>query len=179
MSALKENELQIEEAREYNDGIKLQQKSDVERYESLTAKLKQQKKDLERQISACEVEEERESQRYELTRTEHERMQIKLEQSMNDLTQGVKLYLALGLEFQRTEGDCMKFIFTQIDPTAPSKQFYFTIYVDETDKYNLVDTSPRLDPAMCSRFVNNFNVDNNIGRFVVNMRSAFCKSLVV
>ena len=96
-----------------------------------------------------------------------------MERTLNDLTHGIRLYSSLGLEFQKADGDCMKFVFTQISLEDTSKQYYFTMFVDENDVYQLVDSRPILPRALCSMHLKRLNEDNNIGRFVVSMRKAF------
>ena len=100
-----------------------------------------------------------------------------MEQALNDLTQGIKLYSSLGLDFNKEQVDgkmCMKFKFTQIDPKDPNKQFFFLLYVDDDDIYRLVQTTPQLNSDFTDRHVQIINTDNDIRKFVVNMRIAFC-----
>ena len=91
----------------------------------------------------------------------------------------------VGLEFQKAESNCMRFMFTQIDPkyifvspliindselfffccSAPSKVFYFSLRVNEQDMYSLTSVSEPLDQELCDILVENLNGDNNIGRY--------------
>lgn len=175
IAALRENEAQLEAARSINDQIKLTQKTEIENCIAQIERLKQQKKSLDTQLRKYEDEEEREVSRLETARTEHDTHREKMEQTLNDLTHGIRQYMALGLEFQKAEGDCMKFIFTQIDPSDPNKQFYFLMFVDANDRFQLVETSPPLDPAYCLKHLQALNGDSNVGRFVVSMRRGFMK----
>jgi len=111
-------------------------------------------------------------------RLDYEKERTKMEQALNDLTQGIKLYTSLGLDFNKEQVDgkmCMKFKFTQIDAKDPNRQFFFLLYVDDDDIYRLVQTSPQLDPEFTNQHVQTINTDNDIGKFVVNMRRGFCK----
>jgi hypothetical protein len=175
ISALKENEVQLEEARVLNNSIKSHQKAEIDRYLQIAGRLKEQKLALEGQMLECQEEERRETQRLDALTSEHNTLSSKVEQTINDLTKGIKLYLALGLEFQKSDGDCMKFIFTQIDPCEPEKQFSFQMLVDANDKYQLVDSSPAIDRTICDSYLDTLNDDNNISRFVVKMRQEFRK----
>jgi len=175
ISALRENELQLESARSINDQIKGSQKAEIENCISQIERLKQQKKSLDVQLRKYEEEEEREGKRLETARSEHNTHREKMEQTLNDLTHGIRQYMALGLEFQKAEGDCMKFIFTQVDPANPNKQFYFLMFVDTNDRFQLVETCPPLDPAYCLKHLQALNGDSNVGRFVVSMRRGFLK----
>jgi hypothetical protein len=191
LAALEHNEQTLEEVRAHNDGIKVSQQADLLRYQQLTQKLREQKKELERQIGVCEQDEEKETQRYEVAHTEYNNLQSRLEQSLNDLTHGVKLYSqTLGLDFHKTQDDAMSFVFTQIDAQAPTKQFSFTMFVDDADSYNLVNIEPasilntnmhvggqiQSVHSLARFYVQQLNEDNNIGRFVVKMRQLFVKA---
>lgn len=173
--ALKQNEQDLDLLKPSQEAMKLSQKQEIDQYLQLTESLKRQKRALEQQLLKYELEEERENVRCDNARVEHDAARDKMEKCINDLTQGIRLYMSLGLEFQKAEGECMKFIFTQIDPKEPSKQFYFLMLVDASDKFQLVDCKPQVDKALCSRHLGELNDDNNVGKFVVNMRMSFCK----
>lgn len=175
--ALKDNERQLEDARDLNDSTKNRQNTEYEHYIAQVERFKQQKKIFEQQLSKLEEEEMKEVGRLETSRAENDVLRKKMEQTLNDLTHGIKLYAALGLEFQKAEGDCMKFIFTQVDPNDPSRPFYFMMFVDGNDMYQLVESCPVVDPIYLKRNVDCLNTDNDIGKFVVKMRRYFRSSL--
>jgi hypothetical protein len=175
--ALKENELQLENARELNDVIKTRQKVEMDDFLSQIERFKQQKKNHEAQLRRLEEEEQKESNRLEAARAEIDVLRMRMEQTLNDLTIGVKLYAALGLEFTKADGDCMKFIFSNVDPGDPNKQFYFTMYVDENDSYRLVDAVPAISPTFAKKHMEILNSDNDIGKFVVNVRRYFRRTV--
>jgi kinetochore protein Spc25 len=171
--ALHENDQQLDEVRTQNTEIKEQQRAEVEHYLLQTEKLKQQKKALEQHLRKAEEEEAREMSRVESARSEHDEIRSKMERQLNDLTHGVRMYTTLGLEFLKAENDCMKFVFTQLDPKDPARQFYFLIFVDSEDRYQLVETNPAIPAHVSLQHIKTLNADNNIGRFVVNMRKSF------
>jgi hypothetical protein len=173
IKALEENDKMLENSRQTHENIKRQQKQEIEKSISQNEQLKRNKDLLEVQLKRCSEEEERERQRLEQARLEHEALRCKMEQSLNDLTYGVKKFLSLGLEFQKTETDCMKFSFTQVDERNPHQQFYFLMYVDENNMYQLVETNPKLDSSNCKKLLDYLNSTNNIGGFVFNMRKMF------
>ena len=175
--SLKENERQLEDARDLNDSIKSRQHTEYEHYVSQVERYRQQKKAFEQLLNKLEEEEVRESGRLETVRAENDALRKKMEQTLNDLTHGVKLYQSLWLEFQKAEGDCMKFIFTQVDPNDPLRAFYFLMYVDTNDMYQLVESHPPVEPAYLKRAVDALNADNDIGKFVVNMRRFYRASV--
>jgi hypothetical protein len=171
--ALQGNDKQLEEVRVANMEIKAAQKAEFEHYQEQTTLLKDKASTLTDALYKYEAEEAQESKRLEKTREDHDTMRDKMEKTLNDLTHGIRLYSSLGLEFQKADGECMKFIFTQISEAEPSKAFHFTMFVDENDTYQLVETRPILPAVTCQAHIATLNDDNNIGRFVVNMRKAF------
>lgn len=178
IQAVRERESQLEKARPHNNDTKQRQRSEIERYVALTEKLKTQKGSLEKQLVQSEEEEERERQRLESTRAEHDALRLKLEHSINDLTHGVRLFTSLGLEFQPSEGECIKFLFTQIDPRDPSRHFFFLMFVDAAEKFNVFETNPPLDPTFLVEQLRILNTAPfNLAKFVVRVRKAF-QSLV-
>lgn len=126
----------------------------------------------------CAKEEEKALERIELAKATYEEGVRKIQNTMNELSRGMKLFSLLGLHFEKAEGECMKLVFQQIDPSDPTKEFSFLILVDERNMYRLCgETSPRLPlhgQALCGKYLDNLNEDNNIGKFVVLMRQMFC-----
>lgn len=173
IKALHENDAQLEEVRAQNAETKEEQRAEVEHYLLHTDKLKQQKKLLEQQLRKTEEDEARELTRVEAARAEHDEIRTKMERHLNDLTHGVRMYTALGLEFLKAENDCMKFVFTQLDPKDSARQFSFLIFVDSDDRYQLVETAPAIPAHITQQHIKTLNSDNNIGRFVVSMRKSF------
>jgi len=177
LMALKENENVLETLREQNDVIKASQKEEVDYYIQQKAKLLVQRDELLPRLRKLEEEEEKETQRVEEIRKEYDGLRAQAERTLDDLTHGVRMYSSLGLEFQKAQNQCMKFIFTLIDPQHPSKQFFFLMFVDDADQYQLVDCQPTLESSLCNKLMTNLNQDNDIGRFVVGMRRAFKQTL--
>ena len=173
--SLKEGKTQLENAREYHNNLKMQQQKQLENVSNETKQLSTQKQELHKLYQNAELEEEREKIRLASVRLELDGIHKKLDNTINDLSQGMTKYTSLGLEFQRSQGESMKFIFTQIDPKQHSRQFSFTIFVDSDDLYNLVETAPILDSIFCVNTVQMLNQDNDIGKFVFRMRQAFIK----
>jgi hypothetical protein len=137
--AVQENNQQLEEVRQLNIDVKLQQKAEFAAYVKQTAELKEKKDVFNKELHKYEGEEAQEQQRLENTRSEHDSLRDKMERTLNDLTHGIRLYSSLGLEFQKADGECMKFVYTQICQQEPCKQHSFTMFVDENDTYQLVD----------------------------------------
>ena len=175
LKALKDTEAELEMLREHNDQIKKEQDDEVQAYMQQTEKLKELEKKLIPNIRVLEDEHEKENQRLEEVRKDYDQAKSQAARSIDDLTHGIKMYSYLGLEFQKADGDCMKFIFTLLDARDPSKQFFFLMFVDGDDKYQLVDTSPLLDASVCSKHLEALNSDNDISKFVVKMRAEFKK----
>jgi DNA repair exonuclease SbcCD ATPase subunit len=175
LAALKENEEQLEFLREKHDMMKQKQMDEVESYAEQIEKLKQMKSNLRSRISSIEVEEKTELEKLQSVREEHEKARAQAERSLDDLTHGIKMYMALGLEFQKAESECMKFIFTNIDRANPSKKFYFLMFVDSSDQYQLVEANPLVDASYTKQALQSLNTNNDIGKFVIRMRKAFIK----
>ncbi len=175
--ALQENNKQLEDVRQVNIEIKAAQKAEFALYVKQTAEFKDKRDLLNIELRKYEAEEAQEAARLEKVRQEHDVLRNKMERTLNDLTHGIRLYSSLGLEFQKADGECMKFVFTQISEQDPSKQYFFTMFVDANDAYQLVETRPALPRAVCTMHLKRLNEDNNIGRFVVSMRKAF-KSII-
>lgn len=173
LAALRDNELQLEELREQNESVKSEQVEEIQRLTDELLRLKMQNENLQPQLNNVTQEEAAQARALEEVHAELETMRKQMEKSLNDLTHGLHMYAALGLEFQKAEGDCMKFIFTQIDRSAPLREFYFLMYVDNNDKYQLVKTLPALDAGHCGRLLDQFNRDNDIGKFVLQIRNGF------
>lgn len=173
INALKETEYELDSSKSMYDAIKKQQQMEIEQCTAQNNLLLKQKEVLEQQLRRCEEDESREVQRLEEARGEHEALRRKMEQALNDLIYGMRHYIALGLEFQKADGDCIKFTFTQIQESDPNRKFSFVMYVDAHNQYQLVETVPALDRVHCLEIVNKLNITNDIGRFVVSMRKMF------
>lgn len=175
--ALQENDSQLENSRHINDAIKMKQRQEIEQSMEENQLLLKQKNMLENQLTRFSEDEERESKMLEDARIQHETLRNKMEQALNDLIYGMRHYTYLGLEFQKAEGDHIKFIFTQIVETDPSRKFYFVMFVNAQNQYQLVETNPTLDRNLCKSCIDNLNNSNDIGRFIVSMRKLFKATL--
>lgn len=175
ITALTDQKYQLESERENQNNIKLNQQQEIQEFANMTKQLINQKSELHNLHQSAIDEEEREKVRLTAAQLELDGMRQKLDNTVNDLSFGMKKFAALGLEFQRSQGESMKFIFTQIDPKQHSRPFSFTIFVDANDQYNLVETTPGLDSLFCINSVQTLNQDNDIGKFVFRMRQGFVK----
>merc|ERR1711871_570178 len=179
-----------EDLRAKNDLMKIKQAEEIQSYAQKIDSLKEDKLGLKKEIALAVDEERGQMQKLQSVREEHEKARAKAERSLDDLTYGIKMYMTLGLEFQKCDGDCMKFIFSNVDPAHPEKKFYFLMHVDSEDRYQLgrgkkTETSfneeeqatfPPLDPAYTENALALLNTNNDIGKFVCGMRRAFQKS---
>ena len=173
LAALKENEKEMETLRTVNDEVKRNQTEEIDYYIKQKDVLLEAEKELLPKLRILEEEEEKENQRLDGVRKEYDQIRSQAERSIDDLTHGIRMYSALGLEFQKAEGQSMKFIFTLLDPASPNKEFYFLMFVDDSDKYKLVDSQPELPESLATQLLTALNNDNDIGKFVVNMRRSF------
>ncbi len=173
MQALRENDFELESSKAMYETIKRQQQQDIEQVLATNNLLTKQKEVLELQLRRCEEDESKENLRLDEARAEHEVLRRKMEQALNDLIYGMRHYVALGLEFQKADGDCIKFTFTQISEQDPTRKFAFVMFVDGNNQYQLVETTPALDKSRCLDCVNALNINNDIGKFVLGMRNLF------
>lgn len=177
LTSLKENEDQLETLRYQQEKIKAEQTNEIQLLQEELIKYQQVITENVIRLKELEDEKLQESIRLEgLLKLQKEAYKNR-EKRLNDLTRGVRLYRFLGLEFEKAENDCMRFTFTQIDPSDPLKPFQFLLLVDQNDLYRLVETNPSLEGNYANEIINQLNRDNNISYFVVNMRRAFQKTL--
>lgn len=173
METLRQNENNLEGLRIRQNAIKDRQQREIVEVEVDVEQLRKQRMLLQPDIQKLEEEEIVELQKFESLKKELLQSRAAREKTLNDLTKGIKLYQKLGLEFEKAENACMKFIFTQIDPKNHSRRFEFLLLVDEEDCYQLVDSTPALEPEVCKTFVIQLNEDNDIAKFVVSMRKEY------
>ena len=133
---------------------------------------------MDQQLQFYTTEEENAIKSLEEAKSRYNEEMRAIEKTSRDLNHGLKFYSMLGLRFEKAEGDCMKFVFTQIDPSEPLKEFFFLMLVDEQNMYRISgEPSPKLPihcQSLCALYLDNLNSDNNIGRFVFLMRRLFC-----
>lgn len=133
---------------------------------------------MEQQLSFFEQEEEKAVAALEEATAQYNLEMSKMAKTVKDLQHGMQNFSLLGLHFEKADGDCMKFVFTQIDPSEPQREFFFLMLVDERNMYRLSgEPQPKLPlhcQALCGHYLDNLNRDNNIGLFVFLMRRMFC-----
>ena len=173
LTALKENESQLETLKIQQNDIKAKQLEEVRAHENDIAEYKNRLDVYGTQLDTLEREKVKELTHLEELQRHHDELRKIKERAQHDLTRGIRLYRFLGLEFEKAENDCMKFSFSQIDPSDTSRVFVFYLLVDSDDMYQLVDARPALHPTLCTALITKLNADNNIAHFVVNMRRAF------
>eukprot|EP01038_Epipyxis_sp_PR26KG_P014372 gene14372-19275_t len=171
--ALRNQDKQLEASRATNNAIKQRQQLEIEQILTFNDAMKQKYFKLQKELVECEEEEAKESIRLEIAKNDHDILRAKMEQSLNDLAHGVNHYLKLGLEFQRADGDAMKFVFTQIDPLDFNRQFYILILVDNDNLYQLIETNPLLDTKVTTEALQTLNNTNNLRVFMITMRKLF------
>jgi septal ring factor EnvC (AmiA/AmiB activator) len=94
------------------------------------------------------------------------------EYKTNELSLGRDFYRKyLSLDFQRVEDNRLRFVFTNIDPANHDRQFIFSVFINNSNKYELVECEPRL-PSL-DALLADLNADNNFSRFVQRMRAQF------
>lgn len=170
---LHETNTQLEISRPINNAIKEQQQREIDSIKQQQLQNKLQVQSMGSYLKELEILEAQLLEKQQLIRKEHDYLKKAMEQKLQDFTHGTKFFQKLGLDFQKSTGDCMKFVFSQIDSKDPLRQFYFVIFVDEGNQYQLVETSPMIEPSRTRNFLQLLNQTNNIAYFVVQMRKAF------
>jgi myosin heavy subunit len=177
LQALRTTDQHLEESRALNDAIKQQQKKEIVQAHQQVEGYQRQLASLQQQLLHYQDEEHQNQERLEKLRQEHELLRQKVEHNLQDLTHGISHYAKMGLEFQKADGDSMKFIFTQIDRANPQRPFYFVMFVDENNTYRLVETSPELPTSQVAGLLQTLNETNDISVFVYRIRCLFVRSL--
>lgn len=173
ISALQDTSAQLEALRQDQDQIKSEQLRDIQLYEDHIHRLTELKHNLELKKDELDIEERTEQEKVAEVLEMSARLRAEREAQINELAKGVRMYSLLGLEFQKADRNIMRFIFSQIDSNEPSREFIFQMFVDASDQYRLVDTSPALEEAVSQNLISTLNEDNDIGKFVCNMRKQF------
>ena len=173
LAALQENETKLELLREQNEKVRSEQALEVRRLAEEVEALRLKDANLQPLLTKLSGEEADEVRALEGVERELLELKERTERSLHDLTHGLSMYAALGLQFQKADGDCMRFIFTQLDRRAPLREFYFVMFVDAQEKYQLVTASPAIDAQHSARLLQQLNTDNDIGKFVLHVRNAF------
>jgi hypothetical protein len=177
LRAICETNRQLELTRPINDSIKEQQRKDFENVKQTIFQNKQQLQALEAHLADLNIQEQDAVEGYKLTRLENDKLKQIMEQKLRDFTVGIQYYHKLGLEFNKSHGDHMKFSFAYIDPKQPLKLFCFVMYVDENNLYQLVETSPVMPSKECHGILEELNTTNNISKFIFQMRQLFVQSV--
>mmetsp|Transcript_39876 Transcript_39876/g.84969 ORF Transcript_39876/g.84969 Transcript_39876/m.84969 type:complete len:244 (-) Transcript_39876:768-1499(-) len=99
--------------------------------------------------------------------------------TVEDLTKGLLNYRYTGLSFVKGERGALKFKFTKLDREDQSRQFMFTLSIDENSDYQLSDVNPPLDQRKTDPVLYCLNKDakNGFNSFAVGMRKLFKESI--
>ncbi len=173
IQALQQTNFEIEASKPHQSEIKFQQQQELSSIKVHQESLKSQVIAAENQYHGLHVEELEVNKKMNHLKLENERLKQQMEHKLQDLTYGIQHFLHLGLEFQKASNDCMKFNFINIDPALPSRVFSFVIFVDSSNMYQLVETSPQLRREDCLEALERLNKSNNIAQFVVSIRKRF------
>jgi hypothetical protein len=125
-----------------------------------------------------ELEHKVSSEKILLNRAHDYRKDIELskETAMGDLERVILNYKNLGLEFEKAQGEMLRFAFTQLDEKDPNKRFSFCLFINQDDAHEVQACDPPLDPAVLAMLVK-FADDEEMLFFVRGMRRAFLDTL--
>mmetsp|Transcript_25264 Transcript_25264/g.35964 ORF Transcript_25264/g.35964 Transcript_25264/m.35964 type:complete len:243 (+) Transcript_25264:34-762(+) len=157
-------------------GMAQQRESLKDQKEELCAKADLLQATLDKQEE--KVKELKELERYHQAKAEEVRdLKRRVEQAktmtVEDLTRGIINYSYLGLDFQSATNGRLKFAFTQLDAGDWNRPFSFTLSVTDEDLYEVHDCEPRLAASILTKLATEFNENDDLGRFILEMRKAF------
>ncbi|CAJ1914797.1 unnamed protein product [Cylindrotheca closterium] len=156
------------------------------------ALLELQKQEIESKIHKLETECRNRTKRIEEISLENEKQRLRAEEArslknrvleakqttVDDLTRGILYYKYLGLDFEKTEGENeLRFIFTQLDPEVPTRQFSFVLQVDRNDKYEISNCEPSVDAIVLVDVTHRLNRADDYMYLAQRMRQAFVETL--
>jgi len=67
----------------------------------------------------------------------------------------------------------LRLIFTQLDSANPAREFFFSVHIDEADRYMVEECQPPLNESLVASLVKEVNAANDFAVFVKGMRRAF------
>lgn len=173
--SLSGNEKQLEEVKNLNDVIKSQHLSEINNYSSKLNDLQTKKDFYEQELEKLQKEEREFSTNSHLGCDANGKAQSS-DLVLTQMKEANEKFEYLGLKLIKCSNpDGILFSFTDLDPFDCSKPFNFFLLVDERDIYKLIQCEPSLSERVVSEFIYNLNNDNNLCKFVVNMRKEFCK----
>ncbi|GAX17091.1 kinetochore protein Spc25, fungi type [Fistulifera solaris] len=109
-------------------------------------------------------------------RRQKQETEMSKETTIDDLTRGIINYKYLGLDFERVPDDKLRFCFTQLDPSNPSRKFWFEMDVTELD-CSIPNCEPPIRSETREQLVQAFNKNEDMQEFVLGMRRAFLEVL--
>lgn len=86
------------------------------------------------------------------------------------MTRGTLFFRRLGLDFVYIDEETLQFIFTQVDPADPERQFSIDISVAQNN-YSIKECEPALEGL--DDFVQDINRTNDLALFLKRVRRGF------
>jgi hypothetical protein len=71
-----------------------------------------------------------------------------------------------------------RFVFTQLDPNDPAREFSFFLSVNEEEKYDIMDCVPSIEVTELMEILDNLNRDEDMSALVRRMRTYTVKEFV-
>jgi len=140
--------------------------------------LKMECKNRKKRVEEISLEEKKQRLRAEEARILRERVQDAKKTTVDDLTRGIVYYKHLGLDFKKTDGENeLQFMFTQLDPKDPTREFSFVLKVDKHDKYEVYDCKPSVDASTLLDVEERLNQEDDYVYLARTMRQAFAETV--
>eukprot|EP00960_Hanusia_phi_P031347 749242-Hanusia_phi.AAC.3 len=134
--------------------------------------LKGKSEELPSELKSLEEELEMEKENYKTILSELDNHDTSMRKKKNALEMGHELYeTRLGLKFDKTSDGSLVFKMRNIDPSYPSKEFSFSIRVEDDEKYHVMHCNPAIDGL--DKFVATLNETNSLSQFVRTIRQSW------
>jgi hypothetical protein len=183
IEALKLNHERLDSIYQQNMELRRDQEDELNEMQTSIHNFKRQERELIPQLQAAQREERKKQQELNSAEQAYEERREFLERGERELTEGVFLYKWLGLDFVKTEDDCLRFSFRYLgdEDEDEDEDPFFTLNITEEGSYQLTalfvpgkgygDADATLmRHSRVQTLLAELNRENNFSLFVVEMR---------
>ncbi|EKX40188.1 hypothetical protein GUITHDRAFT_113666 [Guillardia theta CCMP2712] len=134
--------------------------------------LKGKSEELPSELKSLQEELEMEKENYKTILNDLDSQDSSMRRKKHALEMGHELYeTRLGLKFDKTNDGSLVFKMRNIDPSFPSREFSFSIRVEEDEKYHVMHCNPEIDGL--DQLVAVLNDTNSLSHFVRSVRQSW------
>eukprot|EP01122_Echinamoeba_exundans_P011306 TRINITY_DN4450_c0_g1_i1.p1 TRINITY_DN4450_c0_g1~~TRINITY_DN4450_c0_g1_i1.p1 ORF type:complete len:231 (-),score=52.04 TRINITY_DN4450_c0_g1_i1:100-792(-) len=168
---LHKNEKKLQVLIEKNRKDEEKENEDLENLEKQNMRLQEQLEALPEKVEQLQRETKREEQNLETKKAELQRSEHNKKLRLKEYSSGIAYYQQfLGLTYERVGEQGLRLVFTKVDSKNPSKEFYFSLSLNESNSYEMGECQPEVQ---CIDILEQLNSSNNLSVFVVGMRKLF------